>query len=418
MISSDLKHFEPSHGPSGDASKPAFESRSKGVSLLDLLLILLDRKWLIGLGTILAGIGSIFTVLMITSEYTAVAVVLPSQQKMGLPLGSMLGDNPMSGLMKSLDLFGQDDNGRSLSILDSRRLAEKVITRFDLEERYGFKKKKKYYIENVLKEYRRNVWVEEDDFENIRICVKDTSPEMAARMANYIVDQLDSISYQVSQASARGSRLFFENRLKLIRLDLDSAHRAFAQFQVANNFLDLETQVKSSIEALAGVEAEVIATDIEREMIASNFGSNSRMAEVKKRKEVLSGRMKQYMEKGSGSLVLPLNKTPELGIKYANLFRDVKVQEGIHGFVLQMYEQAKFQEANNSPVVTMLEEAKPPQKRTSPKRMVLCLTITLAAFSLLVTWALLAHWYRSERFHRTETHSKLRLVAAHFLPRR
>ncbi|MBW8890328.1 MAG: hypothetical protein JF616_21450 [Fibrobacteres bacterium] len=385
------------------------------VSLLDLLLILLERKWLLGIGTLLAAAASVALVLSMTSYYTASAVVLPSQQKMGLPFGSLMGDLPMGSLMKSLDfLGGQDNNGRFLSILDSRRLGETVIARFDLESRYGFRKRKKYYFENVLKEYKNKVRSKEDDNGNIVISAEDSTPEVAAQMANYIAEQLDSISYQLSQQSAKGSRLFFEERLKLIRLDLDSAHRAFADFQMANNFVDLDQQVKASIEAMAGVEAEVISNDIENEMLSSSFGNNSRMAEVKRKKEVLKRRMADYMANGSGSLVIPLKKAPELGIKYANLYRDVKVQEGIYAFVLQLYEQAKFREANNSPVVTLLEPARTPEKRSSPKRMVFCAVMTLAAFSFLATWILIGHWIRTQTAARGETAAKLERLRAHF----
>src|SRR6185369_16880241 len=106
------------------------------VGFLDLILILLERKWLLLIGTVLAGAASVAVVLLMTSYYTATAVVLPSQQKMGMPFGSLMGDLPVGNLMKSLDfLGGQDNNSRFLSILDSRRLAEKVIDRFDLETR-------------------------------------------------------------------------------------------------------------------------------------------------------------------------------------------------------------------------------------------------------------------------------------------
>lgn len=406
-------------------SRPAYpgqkEAAQGGISLLDLLLILLDRKWLILIGTSATALLSIGLVLMMTSWYTATTVVLPSQQKMGLPLGSLMGDLPVGGLMKSLDLLGGGggDNDRFMSILESRRLAEKVIAKFDLEHRYGFGKKgRKYYYENVLMKYHKNVWAELDDNENVRISVKDSVPQVAADIANYIGEQLDSISYQLSQMSAKGSRLFFEERLKFIRRDMDSVHRAFADFQIKNNFIDLDQQVKSSIEALAGVEAEFIATDIEKEMLSSSFGSNSRMAEVNRKKEVLSRRMADYMQKGSGSLVLPLKKAPELGIQYANLYRDVKVQEGINAFVIQLYEQAKFREANNSPVVTVLEPAAVPQKRTSPKRAVMCLLITLIGFASLVTFVLLSHWYRGQLERRTDTAIKLGRVFAHFRPKK
>jgi uncharacterized protein involved in exopolysaccharide biosynthesis len=410
---SDAKLKE--YGQSPASAKDA--GGSEGVSLLDLILILLERKWFLLIGTLACSIATLLIVLFVlTSYYTASVVVLPSQQKSGLPFGSLLGDIPMGGLMKSLDFLGQDNNNRFMSILQSRRLAEKAIAEFDLEGRYGFRKKKKYYFENVLKEYHKRVGAEEDDNSNIKITVEDSTPEMAARIADYLADQLDSISYQLSQQSARGSRIFFEDRLKLIRHDLDSAHRALADFQTAHNFIDLDAQVKSSIEAMAGVEAEVISNDLEKEMLASNFGSNERMAEVKRKKEVLSRRLADYMSNGTGSLVLPLKKAPELSIQYANLYRDVKMQEGIYAFVLQLYEQAKFREANNSPVVTILEKARVPQKRSSPKRMVLCIVFSLAGFALLSTWVLLQHWYRSQKAMGTLTAAKLDRVFAHFRP--
>ena len=61
-------------------------------------------------------------------------------------------------------------------------------------------------------------------------------------MANYIVDLLDSISFQISRQDARGSRIFFEERMALMRKNLDSVHHAFAEFQTKHKFIDLEQQ--------------------------------------------------------------------------------------------------------------------------------------------------------------------------------
>lgn len=401
-----------------EAPRKTFPEGGSGISLLDLVIILLERKWFIISWLAAVSVGSVALVLSMTSYYTATAVILPSKQNSGFPFSSLLGDMPMGGLFKSLDFLNQGDNTRFLSILDSRRLADRVITRFDLVHRYEFHKKKKYYYENLLKEYYKKVTIEEDAYENIRISAIDSNPDFAASMANYIVEQLDSLSYRVSQEAAKGSRVFFEERLALMRQQLDTAHKAFAHFQVVNNFIDLEQQVKSSIEALAGIEAEAMAADIEGEMLTTSYGSNSRIAEVQKRKSVLKRRVENYMQKGSGSLVLPLKKTPELAIQYAYLYRDVKVQETLYALILQMYEQAKFREANNSPVVTVLERATPPQKRTSPKRMVFCLVMFLAAFTFLGSWVLVSHWYRLQRAAGTETHAKLRRVFSLILSRR
>jgi uncharacterized protein involved in exopolysaccharide biosynthesis len=114
--------------------------------------------------------------------------------------------------------------------------------------------------------------------------------------------------------------------------------------------------------------------------------------------------------------VLPLQKTPELGIQYAYLFRDVKVHETLYAFILQMYEQAKFQEANNSPSVSVLERARVPEKRARPKRAVVCLLAFFVGFILLSSWVLVTHWYGVQAGRRTPTYLKLQKVFAHLRP--
>ncbi len=401
-----------------DAGLNGVEVKSR-VTVLDLLLILLERKWFILVGMALISAAAVLTtVFVLTSYYTAESVVLPSKGKSGSPLSALAGDLPIGGLLKSFDLFGGSDNNRFLTILDSRRLADQVIERYDLAQRYGFKKRRKFYYENVLKEYHKNVVIYEDQLDNIHVAVTDTNPQAAADIANYIVDLLDSISFQISRQDARGSRIFFEERMALMRKNLDSVHHAFAAFQTKHKFIDLEQQVKASIEALAGIEAEAMSVDIERELLSSSFGSNSRIAEVQRKKAVLDKRLKEYMKEGSGSLVLPLMKTPELGIQYAYLFRDVKVHETLYAFLLQMYEQAKFQEANNSPMVTVLERAQAPEKRTRPKRAVICILAFFGGLVFLCSWTLVAHWYGKERARHSEGYQKMRRVLAHFRPAR
>lgn len=404
------------HANGVDVPVPA-EAPKGGISFLDLLLILLGRKWFILGGLFLFSAASvIISVFVMESSYTAVTVVLPSKGKGGSPLGALMGDLPIGGLLKSFDLFGQGNNSRFLSILESRRMADKVINRFDLIHRYGFHKKRKYYYETVLKEFWKNVEVGEDQLDNIRIAVSDTNPQTAADMANYIVDQLDTVNFQITRQDAMGSRLFFEDRKATMQKKLDSVHQAFADFQMKHNFIDLEQQVKSSIEALAGVEAEAMAADIETEMLSSSFGSNSRMSEARKKKAVLDRRLTEYMNQGSGSLVIPLKKAPELAIQYAYLYRDVKVYETIYAFILQMYEQAKFQEANNSPTVSILERALPPQKRTRPKRAVICMLGFFIGLVTMSSWVLISHWYGLHRERRSPLYVKLRKVRSHFLP--
>jgi len=175
-----------------------------------------------------------------------------------------------------------------LSILTSRRLADSVVRKFDLIHDYGFDKRRQFYYEDVLKTLYRNVDIVENDYGNIEITVTDSSPAQAAAMANFMACRLDTIVSQLSKESARNSRLFFEDRLGIIKRDLDSAGRSLVKFKTDNKYIDLEQQVKSSIEVMAQLEGQKMALDLQIAQMQNQFGANNRQAsELLRQKSVI-----------------------------------------------------------------------------------------------------------------------------------
>ena len=191
------------------------DSDSK-ISFLDLLIIILEKKTAFVASMLVFCCAGVVISLLMTKYYSATAVIMKPAQKMSPALGSLIGkDLPVSGLLKSMDLFGSNDLDQFLGVLNSRRLAEKTIAWFNLAHHYGFDKSKKYYIEDIVRTFQKATSVAEDHFDNIEISVTDTSPEMAANLANYMVLQLDSITYALSKESAKNSRMFFSERLAI-----------------------------------------------------------------------------------------------------------------------------------------------------------------------------------------------------------
>lgn len=395
------------------------------ISLLDLLLVLLERKWFLIAGMLVVSISAVILTMVLPKSYSAKAVVLPPSSSMSMPLGSLLGggggsDAPISGLLKSFNLFGSSAGTEQLrSILDSRRLAEKVIAEFDLETHYKFKERKKYYPEDVIRSFHQALKVVENDWGNLEISVQDKTPERAQGMVNFIVSQLDSINYILAKEHAGFSRRFFEERLAVIRADLDSAHARFARFKIKNNYLDLDKQVESTVDVLANIEAERMAIDLQIDQLRNKMGGdNQRVNELVRERTVLARKMEGYMSKGDGEVLVALRSTPTLGIEYAYLFRDVKVQETLFQFVLQMFEQAKMNEANNVPTVRVLEYASLPKKKVKPKRMIICLLAFFAGFVFLSCWILIGKWLAVQRTAGTDTYRKLALLGSHLRLRR
>lgn len=389
--------------------------QEKKISIVDLLLVLLDyKRFLIGSMTFIS-VAVVVTVVLLPEYFTSNAVLLPSQgMSMSNPLSSMLGDLPLN-MMKSFDfLDGGSDNDQLLSILGSRLIAEKAINEFDLVTRYKFNKKKKYYIENVIREFNQNFSVAETDLKNVSLHFIDKDPEFAANMLEYIIDELDSINSELSRKKARNTRKFFEKRLAVVKEEMDSAHHRFAAFQKRNNYIDMEQQIISTIEALSKVEAQILSSDINLEFLRSRFGRESfEVKELRKERRILEKRMSHYLDSGSGELIISLKDAPELGIEYSYLLRDVKVREMLYTFLLQQFEQAKLSEANTTPTVNVLEHANIPQKRSRPKRMIICLLTFFISLILMSLICLVRRWYALQAAEKTEAYDKIAALFSH-----
>lgn len=383
----------------------------KKVSFFDLVIVLLEKKWLLAAVTVLFTVAGFTISSLMTKYYTATATVLQPKQKLAGGLSSLLSELPMSGMMKGMDFLGQSDQEQFLNILQSRRLADKAIETFKLRHRYGFDKRKKYYYETVIKAFHRNMTVVENKFDNIEVSFTDSNPEFAAVVTNYIIGQLDTINFLLSKESARNSRQFFEERLEVIKTDLDSASQRLARYQVANNYIDLEQQVKSSIEALSQIEAQKMGIDLEIEQTANQFGSNSpRMLELLKNRRVLEDHLARVLKEGDKGLFVPLKKAPQASIEYGYLYRDVKTQAALYQFVLQLFEQAKFSEANTVPTVQVMEWAQTPQMKTRPKRAVFMILFFFVGMSGGCVVILLLNRYHLERSANSELYVRFRRI--------
>ena len=132
----------------------------------------------------------------------------------------------------------------------------------------------------------------------------------------------------------------------------------------------------------------------------------------------LKRKVTQYVDKGSGNLLISLRKAPVLAITYGELLREVKVQEILYQFILQMYEQAKLNEAKNIPVVQVLELAQPPQKRVRPKRSLFCIVSFFVGLGVVSILVLCQKWYQIQKSNQTEAYNKLTELRQHILFRK
>jgi uncharacterized protein involved in exopolysaccharide biosynthesis len=88
---------------------------------------------------------------------------------------------------------------------------------------------------------------------------------------------------------------------------------------------------------------------------------------------------------GAKQLYPPIRQLPLLGVEWADLYRQLKVQEAVFELLTKQYEMARMEEARDTPVVNVVDPANLAERKSSPQRLLLILAST--TLSLLISAA-------------------------------
>jgi hypothetical protein len=96
---------------------------------------------------------------------------------------------------------------------------------------------------------------------------------------------------------------------------------------------------------------------------------------------------------GDGELYPPLRQLPRLGVPYADLYRQVRVQETLYELLTQQYEMARIEEVKDIPAVSVIDAPGIAEKKSFPPRLLLTLLLTFISFACASTLILVRdHW--------------------------
>jgi len=334
--------------------------------------------------------------LSIPKVYKSQATLLPPTDDDGFNFGSILDNLPIAGLGIGGGAIG-DGTSMVVAIVNSRVLRENVIEKFDLVNRY-----KAENIEEAVLALKKNISIDLSDEGMIKISARAKTPyfskkddELEARqtcqkMVNYIIAQVDSLNRHLKNEKASFTRMFIEKRYMQNIQDLTNAEENLKDFQTQTGVLVLPEQLQESISAIAEIKAQMSLKEIELEYHKQMMDESH--PNVVRIQQELTAMQREYDNLASGSesanVIIPLEKAPELGVKYARLFREVRLQETIMEFLLPQYEQAKIQEAKDTSTLQILDPASFPIKRISPKRSFM---VVFAGFMTLLIFFFVAY---------------------------
>jgi capsule polysaccharide export protein KpsE/RkpR len=307
-------------------------------------------------------------------------------------LGALASD--VLGLKSSSDVF--------VGILGSRTVQDDLINRFDLKKLYHASN-----MEDARKSLSAKTGVSVDrKSQIISITVTDNSPERAAAMAQAYVDELNRLVAELSTSSARRERMFLEERLTAVSKDLQKAERDFSEFASKNSAIDVKEQGKAMMEAAANLQGQLIAAQSQYQALREIYtDNNSRARSVKARIDELQRQLDKIGGKGesasdangssSDSMYPSIRKLPLLGVTWADLYRQAKIQEVVLETLTKQYELAKVQEAKEIPTVKVLDVANIPDKKSFPPRLLVMFIGTMLAVSGVMVWILCSDVWNS-----------------------
>ncbi|MGH9762980.1 MAG: GumC family protein, partial [Blastocatellia bacterium] len=238
----------------------------------------------------------------------------------------------------------------------------------------------------------------------ITVTVTDHNPGRAAAIAGAYVEELDTLMAQLTTSSAHRERVFLESRLNGVTQDLESVEKEFSQFASKNATIDVTEQGKAVVESAAMLDGQLIATESQLEGLRQIYNENNvRVRATKARVNELRSELQKMTGKAGvdsaangsqpGDAYPSLRQLPILGVRYADLFRHLKVQEAVFETLTKEYELAKVQEAKEIPTVKVLDAPDVPEKKSFPPRALFISLGALCALGLGISWVLgTARW--------------------------
>ena len=382
------------------------------------------------------GIGFVVSVLLaflIPAQYTSTARLMPpdSQSTNGLAMmASLAGQNNLALGAMAGDLLGMKTTGALFTaVLRSRTVQDRIVQEFDLRRVYW-----KRLQESARVRLEERTGISEDRKSGvITLTVDDHDPNRAAQIAAAYIDELNVLMAQLNTSSAHRERVFLEQRLDSIKVDLESAEKDFSQFASKNAAIDITAQGKAMLEGAASLQGELIAAQSELEGLKQIYSDNNvrvrtvqaRVNELRVQLSKLGGK---FSADGSGGDTSSgdyptLRQLPILGVPYADKYRRLKVEEAVFETLTKQYELARVQEAKEIPSVKVLDAPQPPEAKSFPPRTWIILGGTLCALILASFWIVASQrWTETDpadpgRMFAEEVAGTIRTSVAHAFAR-
>ena len=311
-----------------------------------LLAFLFRRRKLVIGFTISVSIAAYALSFLITPLFLSTAIVFPSKSS------SVSFYESRNVKASSMD-FGEEDQAEQLvQILQSSRIRDFVVSKYNLIDRYEIGADDPNKMFKLNKAYESHFSFERTRFGSIKIDVLDKDPKLASEMANAVVGLIDTVKNQMIQ------------------------ERTLPAFEITKRKKDqLDTEIKALLNEMDRLaKLGVVSLDVRSRLFQALVDSKS----AKEKEE--------------------LRKKIDINSKYGSLFdglersRNEKITK-LEDFKVA-YEQAESDASTKFSHKFIVQNAEVADRKDQPKRMILTIVAAIGSFIFIVFCLLILERYR------------------------
>jgi tyrosine-protein kinase Etk/Wzc len=341
--------------------------------LIEVLLVLArEKKRILQITCALTLLATIVAFVM-PKMYTATATILPPQQNQSI-LNSLVGPVGAIAGLNVRDFGVQDPSDVFIAMLKSRTVEDALVNKFDLRKLY---RENRY--EDARKVLEKRVEIGQENETLIFINVSDRDPQRAADIANTWVDQLRALNQNLALTEAAQRRAFFEQKMASEREDLSKAELALKVLQERTGLIQPDAQARALIGTVAEFRAQVAAKQVELQSLRTYATEGNpevkrverELAEMQAQSAKLSQMDRSSGALGEGNLQVPTGRVPGANLEYLRVARELKYHESLYDFLGKQLEAARIDEAKNAVTVQVVDRAVAPERKSSPKRLLI-----------------------------------------------
>lgn len=364
----------------------------QALTLIEMLTQLARRRRTIAKVTTAAILAGAVLGLLLPVRYSATTEILPPRQTQSaadLFLGQIA--SPNLGSLASLAGGGlglQSPNDLYVGLLKSRPIADAILRQFDLENLYHARDRSA-----ARQELADNTTIVSEKSGLIRISVTDKSKERSAAMANAYTQQLRLLTQTLAVTEASQRRLFYEEQLIRAKDDLVNAEATFQLVQQKKGLVQPDAQARALIGNIAGLRAQVAAKEVEVQALRSY--STERNPDVQLAESQLSSLRAQVSRLqqpslSSGPSDSSIQNVPAAGLEYLSSEHELLYRQTLYDLLIRQYDAARLDESREATIIQVVEPAIPPDRKSSPKRLLIVELAALFGFFAAVLYVLAA----------------------------